>query len=483
MPKLLLSITTILLSCCLISNRCKAQDYCSPNLYFDSPENLLSQYVQIPSISGNEYEAGDFLKRLFLCNGFHVRVFSEEHYAYNLAASIYPLNSGKPNIVLLSHMDVVPPTIGVPGKFSAFDGTIADGCVWGRGAIDNKGMLTMQYFAALNYLDISKEKELPFNITLLAVSGKETDSEMGAKYVSDNFINELNPVVVFGEGGAGIDSVVQSKPHQKVFGIELAAKRILWLKLSYAAKQTGHSSVPPNAYPMKDFIRILNNYSDYSKNQKPQFSAISKKMFIELGKLEGGIKGFILRNISFFHPFIKKQLLKDENAHVITSNTITITNFNTTNYAVNSHPTEIQAILDCRLLPETNTDTFLADLRKYIHSEDIILSVITEGAKAPATKEDKFYQFTQQAIEKIYPDAIVSQFLFPASDDNNTFRKHKIPVLGILPIYLTKQQYKSIHGVDEHISIKELHKGIRVYKEILKSIENSFTTSNSKMKY
>lgn len=447
-----------------------------------SPATLLSQYIQIPSVTGQELLAGQFLQQLFTEEGFHVRVFNDQIDAFNIAASIYPLDQGKPNIIFLSHMDVVPATEGGNPKYGAFSGEIANGRVWGRGALDNKGMMVMQFFAAKEFLQQSKTKELPYNITVLVVSGEETGGEKGAALIVENHLKELNPLVVFGEGGAGIDHIIKKKPQQKVFGIEVAAKRMLWLELSFKASNSGHSSVPPLNYPLKQNIVILRKLIRFNEFQKMKFSATSKKMFKELGQQEGGLRGFIMKKLPTFAPILKRKLIRDINVHSLVTNTITVTSFNTHNNAVNAHPTEIHVILDCRLLPETSTEKFISDLKRRINDDDIKLKIIKEGVAASATDHPLFFEITQNAIKDVYPHAEALTFLFPASNDNNYFRQFGIPVLGILPMFLTTDQIESIHGVDENVNIDELYKGITVYKNILKAIQDSALTHSAATK-
>lgn len=57
---------------------------------------FLSQYIQVPSVTGSEKAAGEFLANACREMGLHVRLFTEETDSYNLAASLYPLEMGKP---------------------------------------------------------------------------------------------------------------------------------------------------------------------------------------------------------------------------------------------------------------------------------------------------------------------------------------------------------------------------------------------------
>ena len=75
-------------------------------------ETVLQQYIQIPSISGSEKKAGEFLKKVCENNDLHIAEFGLEDGQYNFAASVFPLTSNKPNIIFLNHIDVVPESIG-----------------------------------------------------------------------------------------------------------------------------------------------------------------------------------------------------------------------------------------------------------------------------------------------------------------------------------------------------------------------------------
>ena len=101
-------------------------------------ETVLQRYIQIPSVSDNEKEAGDFFKAVCKENGLYITDFGSENGNYNFAASIFPLSENKPNIIFLNHIDVVPEKN--TSEFDAYSGKIIDSEIYGRGAIDNKGV-------------------------------------------------------------------------------------------------------------------------------------------------------------------------------------------------------------------------------------------------------------------------------------------------------------------------------------------------------
>lgn len=142
---------------------------------------LLSSYIQIESVSGNEIDAGIFLSELSEQKGLHVRVFTQEINSYNFAASLYPLELGKPNVIFLNHIDVVPSGEDSLWTYPPYSGTIADGFVWGRGAIDCKSLGIMQLMAVAHFVGFAAEIDLPYNFTMLAVSNEELGGKLGGQ--------------------------------------------------------------------------------------------------------------------------------------------------------------------------------------------------------------------------------------------------------------------------------------------------------------
>lgn len=430
----------------------------------------LSQYIQIQSVTGFEKEAGIFLSRLASEMGLHIQLFTEEIDSYNFAASLYPLSCGKPNVVFLTHIDVVAAQEEYLNQYPPFSGIIAENCVWGRGSIDNKGMGIMQLMAISKYVELAKTSDLPYNITLLAVSSEEIGGIKGAKIISEHFLDQINPVVVYGEGGSGLDGLFSKEPQKHVYGISVAAKRYLWLELSLNVKVSGHGSIPPLNYSIQEIINALARVLNINKYRPLQYTEPAIRMFKDVGEIERGSRGRAFRNIKFFSPLVSSKLRKNILIYSVLSNTITITNLFTTPGAPNMIPTQTKAILDCRLLPGVKTDEFIDKMRKWLMNDSIQIKIIGESILAPSTVPENFFYKMKIALKKEYQDSEVISLIFPASNDNNYFRAKGIPTYGILPIFMTSEMMGSLHNVNEKIPIESLESGIRVYHHLIHEI-------------
>jgi carboxypeptidase PM20D1 len=464
---LLLLIVTRFLLCPVLSAVPYESDTVPPSA------QLLSRYIRHPSITGYERPAGLFFSTVARQKGFHVEVLTDEPGSFNFAASLYPLSAGKPNIIFLNHIDVVPPTEsqGLTYTYPPFSGTIADGMVWGRGAIDNKGMGVMQLLGMEFFLEQAGSTDFPFNITLLSVSGEETGGHTGAAIIVREFLEYLNPVAVYGEGGSGIPGILKRNPDRKLFGISVAFKRSLWLELRLTNISSGHGAVPPSDYAAKEKVQALHRLTQ--RRQKVRLSETTRNMFLELGRIEGGLRGLALRNIWLFRPFIIPALRQDQAVLALISNTATITSINSPPGAANQISQEMVAILDCRLLPETDTDDFIREISRVMGNEEIMIRIIHEREKTPATRTDEYYLYMKSALEEVYPGTGVLPILAPASNDNNYFRQYGIPTYGILPVYIPVYLLETIHNVDERIPVEALELGIAVYRELIRIIAES----------
>lgn len=432
-----------------------------------NPENLLSELLKKESITGNEKNVGQYLIEYCKSIGLHTRLYSDGDSTYNFSASLYPLSLNKPNIIFLSHIDVVPYGDLEKWKYHPSSGTIEENCVWGRGAIDCKGLAVMQLNAITNYIEYAKNNDLKYNITFLAVSGEETQGYNGSEYIVNNHLKELNPIVVYGEGGSGMRNLVPSYPDKVVFGVSVAEKKALWLKIEAHEKKSGHGAVPSELYANKRLLKALIKLLD--EKRLIRFGKVSRKMFKELGKLEGGMSGFIIRKINWdiLWPFVKKYFKEGELMHILVYNTFVITNLYNQELVTNKVADKAFAILDCRLLPETNSERFLRKIENVLGPK-IDVTVLNESPGAePSDYKSIYFENIEKAIIKNYKESSVVPILFPATTDNNYFRVKNIPTYGILPVIFDQELIETVHSYNERIKINDLYKGSAVFTTLI----------------
>jgi succinyl-diaminopimelate desuccinylase len=143
------------------------------------PVAIARELIRCPSVTPAEGGALDYLERMLKGAGFAVhRVkFSEPAHAdvENLYARI---GTASPHLMFAGHADVVPPGAEAAWAHAPFAGDIADGRLYGRGAVDMKGAIACFLAAALDHLAASGGKPKG-SISFLITGDEEGDAVNG----------------------------------------------------------------------------------------------------------------------------------------------------------------------------------------------------------------------------------------------------------------------------------------------------------------
>ncbi|MCA0931701.1 M20/M25/M40 family metallo-hydrolase [Lutimonas saemankumensis] len=454
----------LMIPCCLFSQETGIKNLDGSSVAI---EYILQDYIQIPSVSGNEKKAGDFLKEICRNNDLHIADFGSEDGQYNFAASVFPLSTRKPNIIFLNHIDVVPESKSELRE--PFSGDIEDGIIYGRGTIDNKGAAMMQLYGIIKAMKDEKVYNSPYNFTFLAVSCEETQCEGGVSWVHQNYFSDLNPVAVLGEGPSELTSLMEGDFKQQVFGISVVHKKPLWLELTLEHGTNGHGSITPLTYANKELVEALQRLT--RKKPKAVYNDINTQFLKDMAEHHKGGKKIVLRHPRLFRPALTPQLRKHPELFSLFTNTITLTNIYSNSKSVNKIASMAGAQLDCRLLPETNEYEFIGMIRKRLKNDNIKIRVIKKmPSDVISSTNTVFYKNLSAAIQRKYPQARTMSMMMPNVNDLGSFRAKKIPSYGTLPIIFDTEEVRSVHGKDEHLHIHSLYDGADVFENFIKKM-------------
>ena len=152
-------------------------------------------------------------------------------------------------ILLMHHMDVVPADRS-QWKIDPFSATIQGNELWGRGAMDMKGQGVAQILA---FLELKRQRvPLARDVILLAEPDEEVGGALGARWMIAKHYAELDPEYVIDEGGFGSRELFADG--KLVYGIAVAEKKIVWLKVR-AEGVAGHGSQPTDQNPNDRLVR------------------------------------------------------------------------------------------------------------------------------------------------------------------------------------------------------------------------------------
>jgi len=136
------------------------------------PVTIARELIRCRSVTPEEGGALTYLQGLLVQAGFeaHRPIFAEPGTAAvdNLYARV---GKAKPNLLFAGHTDVVPAGSEASWSHPPFAGELADGKLYGRGAVDMKGGIACFVAAALDYLGAKGGK--PKGSIALLITGDE----------------------------------------------------------------------------------------------------------------------------------------------------------------------------------------------------------------------------------------------------------------------------------------------------------------------
>ncbi len=432
---------TCLIAFILAGSPLSAQSLDWKSLGAEAVSNLQA-YIRLDTQNppANVAAAGVFLRQLLEKEGFQVRVYEAAPGKVNLLARLpAAAPAGKP-VLLLNHMDVVP-VDAARWKVPPFSGTVEGGKIWGRGAMDMKGLGMIELMA----LVALKRSGAPLNrdILFLATADEETGGDMGAGWMIRNHYADLDPEYVIDEGGFGTRDVLA--PGKLVYGISVADKRPYWIRV-IASGPSGHGSQPiadnANLLLGQAIARMI--YPPPPVSEIP----IVLEMRRKLGALaENKFTNAIQRNTMSL-TVLRSGVGDPPKANVI--------------------PSRAEAILDCRLLPGESPEKFLENMKAAANDPRITLEVAHLSEPNPATStETPFYRAMESVLRRYNSDAVVAPIMVPYGTDGNKFRNRGAKVYGLTPMVVDLAVLSSMHSDQEQIPVEEFKRGLRILHDIL----------------
>ena len=426
---------------------------------------MLSRYVRFDTTNppGNEAPAAAWLRDQLLERGIteYVTIYEPAPNRAVLVGRIPGHEDLKP-LILNHHMDVVPAD---PSQWShePFGGEIADRYVWGRGTLDTKGLGVIHLLALERLIQEGSGFRRP--ITFLAVSDEETGGCQGMRWLVDRHLEELDPAWVWDEGGGGFKGLLGDRA---MFGVAVAEKQIQHLRL-IATGQPGHGAMPHDDNANERLVQALERVL----SPRPMHvNEVTAALFEILAEFQPFPVSSLLRHID--HPLalriVGPRLAADKRLNAMLRDTISLTTLEA-GYKINVIPERAEAGIDCRLLPDTDADSFRRWLDTAIGDEQVAVEVIETSEPTPVSPIDSpFFAAVRRAIVRQVSDGVVFPLLVPGGTDSRYFRAHEVPAYGFTPVLLDPSELDRVHGIDERLSIDNLELGIRITCDVVRDL-------------
>jgi acetylornithine deacetylase/succinyl-diaminopimelate desuccinylase-like protein len=137
---------------------------------------------------------------------------------------------------------------------------------------------------------------------------------------------------------------------------------------------------------------------------------------------------------------------------------------------INVIPSEARALLDVRLLPDTDEQAFLLEVERALGDGVDVRLLLTSPRSAPSPIDSFGYRTVERVLGGEAP--VVPAFI-NGFTDSRYFRERGIPAYGVSPFVLEPQEMLTIHGADERIPLIELERGVERMKRIVLALATS----------
>ena len=424
---------------------------------------LLSQYLQIDTTNppGNETRGVDFFADIFKKEGIDCKRYEASPGRSSIKAVI-PGHGAKGAVILLNHIDVVPAR-SEEWSVDPFGGEVKDGFIYGRGALDMKGQGILELLA---FLEIKRKELTPCrDLIFLAVADEEAGGTAGVRFLLDNYIEEFRADLVINEGGFGLYDMIANRP---LVMIATAEKGVGRVKLTRKGPP-GHGSLPHGNNALEKLVQGLNRLLE---KDNPLFvTPMIEEYFKQLGCEWKFLKPYLEdgKPDTLVEVLEQNGMLSMPQISAMLKNTMSLNMMNAGD-KINVIPSKAVAELDIRLLPGTDPNSIVDEIKSVLADENIEVEATktTRASESPMDTED--FSIIKKAHLEHFPNALVVASLLFGASDSRFFREKGIPCYGVCPMLISQADLKRVHGIDERISEENMIKGTTIFKDIVKKL-------------
>ncbi len=364
-------------------------------------------------------------------------------------------------LLLVAHLDTVPVEKG-RWTVDPFGAVIKDGYLYGRGAIDDKGMLAAN-LAVFISLKRSMAR-LNRDVIFLATDDEEAGGDASIRMLIAKHWDKFAAGFAINEGG----NVFVKNGKVQYIGVQ-ADEKVAFNIAVIARGTSGHASQPTKDNAVTHLAAAVAKIGNYSAPIR--FTSIVRRYFEGLAPVEDDEIGKWMRSMEASDRGEHAQrVITDASPlwNAMLRDTIAPTLL-TAGVANNVVPAEARANVNVRLLPGDPIAAVVNDLNKLVNDPQVKLEVQPNpGLAAPSSSlESEFYGVISKVVSQEFGGAPALPFQSTWLTDSAQLRLHQVQALGLVPFPLTQDDLKRMHGADERIPLAAFDKGVDVLSKIV----------------
>ncbi|MBI2569355.1 MAG: M20/M25/M40 family metallo-hydrolase [Candidatus Schekmanbacteria bacterium] len=373
-------------------------------------------------------------------------------------------------LLMHGHLDVVPAE-PKQWRFPPFSGELADGCVWGRGAVDMKGIVAMQLMVALLVHRGAITLKRPLKLAWTA--DEEEGGGCGMAWIAANRPDVLHARYAIGEVG-GFSMALPGG--RRAYPIGVAEKGLAWVKVTVSG-EPGHGSMPQLHARQNAVARLAAGVDRLQRRGlEYRLTPVVRQFLDEMAAVQPRPSGWVLGLLK--HRRLARAVLRHvipdpgraRALHAALHDTATPTVLNagvggnpeTGRGKPNLIPSTASVVLDGRTLPGTTTDSFLRQLRR-VFGDDAEYEVIHSAQPTSAPTTTRLYDLMVATLQAEDEAAVPLPNLVVGFTDAKHIAQLGVDCYGFAPMKLPDDLNfaRMFHGHDERLPVSSLMFGIR----------------------
>ena len=424
----------------------------------DEVASLASDLIRIDtSNSGDnagpgERAAAEYVAALLAEAGLEPRILESDAKRASVIARISGTDPSRPALLIHGHLDVVPAD-AADWRVHPFSGEVAEGCVWGRGAVDMKDMDAM--ILAVVRQRLAEGRRPARDVVLAFLADEEAGGNFGAGWLVDNHPDLFEGVT---EAISEVGGFSVTLGGQRLYLIETAEKGIAWMRLT-ARGTAGHGSMvqPDNAVTtLAETVGRLGRHEWPVRETEAAF-AFLREACTALG-VEFSFNNVpdVLAKIGPIARMVGATTRNTVNPSVLQAG-----------YKVNVVPQHATAELDGRFLPGYE-DEFFGEVDALL-GPGVERELIRHFPGVETSFDGDLVQAMSEAVLRQDPEGRLVPYCLSGGTDAKSFSRLGIRCFGFAPLRLPADLDFAgmFHGVDERVPVDALRFGVRVLDDFL----------------
>jgi acetylornithine deacetylase/succinyl-diaminopimelate desuccinylase-like protein len=423
--------------------------------------DVLQRLVRFNTVNppGNERPAAEYLAGYLAEAGLETELLAPEENRPNLVADLHGAEDG-PTLCFLGHLDTV---LADPGEWThdPWSGDVADGFLWGRGALDMKSQVAAEAVAAAE-LARSGWRPARGHLKLVFVVDEEVGGELGAQWITANHPDRVRCDLLLNEGAGEVFSY----DGRRLYGVCCGEKGVFRFTLT-AHGRAGHASLPRTG---DNALVKLGPVLERLARAEPSFEMTEApaEMLVRLGVDPSDPAG-ALEQIAQIDPLLT----------IILEPMLGVTLTPTMAHAsdkINVIPSRAEIKVDCRVPPGLGRDSALRRIEQALGDQmgnvEITWDEEVIGNSSPV--DTPLMDAIESWIGQADPEAGTVPVLLPGFSDSRWWR-HAFPdcvAYGFFPQHhqTLLESAPLVHSADERIDVRDLGFAAGFYADVAREL-------------